>query len=103
MECDMSSTSLGAVLIWQGRPLAFTSKMLCDHHLGKYTYKKEIMEILHGVDILKPYLLGCHFKIKTDHHCLKYFLEQLLSSSEQHKWVTKMLGYDYEIVYKNKK
>ena len=61
------------------------------------------MEILHGVDILKPYLLGCHFKIKTDHHCLKYFLEQLLSSSEQHKWVTKMLGYDYEIVYKNKK
>jgi hypothetical protein len=39
------------------------------------------------------------FQIKIDHHSLKYFLEQRLSSPKQHKWVTKMLGYDYEIIY----
>jgi hypothetical protein len=27
-------------------------------------------------------------------------LEQRLSSEEQQKWVTKMLGYDFEIIYK---
>jgi hypothetical protein len=27
-------------------------------------------------------------------------LEQRLSSEEQQKWVTKILGYDFEIVYK---
>jgi hypothetical protein len=41
--------------------------------------------------------------MKTDHHSLKYVLEQWLSSPEQHKWVTKMLGYDYEIIYKKDK
>lgn len=34
---------------------------------------------------------------------LKYFLEQILSSPEQHKWAAKFLGYDYDIVYKNGK
>jgi hypothetical protein len=30
-------------------------------------------------------------------------LEQILSSEEQQKWVTKMLGYDFEIIYKKGK
>jgi hypothetical protein len=47
--------------------------------------------------------LGHHFHIKTDHHSLKYFLEQRLASPEQNKWLTKMLGYDYEIIYKKGK
>ena len=59
-----------------------------------------MMEILHAVDTSRPYLLGNIFQIKIDHHSLKYFLEQFLSSLEQHKWFSKMLGYDYEIVYK---
>ena len=44
-----------------------------------------------------------HFKVKTDHDSLKHFLEQILSLEEQQKWVTKMLGYDFEIVYKKGK
>ena len=47
--------------------------------------------------------MGRHFKIKTDHDSLKYFLEQILSSEEQQKWVTMMLGYDFEIIYKTGK
>ena len=38
-----------------------------------------------------------------DHDSLKYFLEQRLPSEEQQKWVTKMLGYDFEIIYKKGK
>jgi hypothetical protein len=32
-----------------------------------------------------------------------YFLEQCLSSPEKQKWVTKLFGYDYEIIYKKGK
>jgi hypothetical protein len=43
------------------------------------------------------------FKFKTNHHSLKYFLEQWLASPEQNEWLTKMMGYDYEIIYKKGK
>ena len=44
--------------------------------------------------------MGRHFELNTDHDSLKHFLEQILSSEEQKKWVTKMLGYKFEINYK---
>ena len=47
--------------------------------------------------------MGRHFKVKNDHDILKNFFEQRLSSEEQQKWVTKMLGYDFEIIYKKEK
>jgi hypothetical protein len=71
--------------------------------LGKSIYEKEMLAILHVVDLWFPYLLGQHFQIKTDHQSLKYFLEQHISSPEQQKWVTKLFGYDYEIIYKKGK
>jgi hypothetical protein len=43
------------------------------------------------------------FQIKTNHQSLKYFLEQHLSSPNQQKWVTKLVGYGYEIIYKKGK
>ena len=56
--------------------------------------------ILHAFQKWHPYLIRRNFKVKIDHDSLKYFLEQRLSSKEQQKWVTKMLGYDSEIIYK---
>ena len=41
--------------------------------------------------------------VKNDHDSLKYFLEQRLFSKEQKRWVTKMVGYDFEIIYKKGK
>eukprot|EP00253_Pinus_taeda_P036062 PITA_36062 len=62
-----------------------------------------MLAILHALKKWRPYLMGRHFKVKTDPDSLKYFLEQRLSSEEQQKWVTKMLGYDFEIIYKKGK
>jgi transposase InsO family protein len=90
------------VLLQEGRPLAFESRPL-KGNLHKPIYEKEMMAILHALKKWHPYLIGRHFKVKTDHDSLKYFLEQRLSSEEQQKWVTKILGYDFEIVYKKGK
>lgn len=62
-----------------------------------------MMFVLHEMDTWWSYLIGCYFKIKTNHHSLKYFLEQCMSSLKQYKRVTKMLGYDYEKIYKKGK
>jgi len=76
---------------------------LCDHNLEKPPYEKEMMAILHTMGTWNPYLIGRNFHINIDHHSLKYFLEQWLSSLEKHKWLTKILGYYYKIIYKNGK
>ena len=76
LKCDASDTWLGVIITQEGRTIAFTSKKLCDHNLGKYTYEKKMMAILHVVDTWRPYLLGNHFQIKIDHHGMKCFLEQ---------------------------
>lgn len=49
LECDASGTSLVEVLTQQGRPLDFTNEHLCDIHLGKYTYEKDMWAILYVV------------------------------------------------------
>jgi hypothetical protein len=103
VECDASGNGIDVVLMQEGRPLAFESRPLKGTDLHKPIYEKEMMEILHALKKWHPYLIGRHFKVKIDHDSIKYFLEQRLSSEEQQKWVTKILGYDFEIVYKNGK
>jgi transposase InsO family protein len=103
VECDASGNGIGVVLMQEGRPLAFESRPLKGKDLHKPIYEKEMMAILHALKKWRPYLIGRHFKVKTDHDSLKYFLEQRLSSEEQQKWVTKILGYDFEILYKKGK
>jgi hypothetical protein len=103
LECDASWKGIVVVLMQEGRPLAFTSKNLSEINLGKSIYEKEMLAILHVMDLWCPYLLGQRFQIETDHQSLKYFLEQRISSPEQQKWVNKLFGYDYEIIYKNGK
>ena len=48
---------------------------------------------------LRPCLLGRKFFIQIDQHGLKYFMEQRVVTPEQYKRVTKLLRYDYEIIY----
>ena len=103
VECDASGNGIGEVFIQEGMPLAFESFQLKGNNFLKPNYEKEMMAILHAIKKWHPYLIGRHFKVKTDHESLKYFLEQRLSSEEQQKWVTKMLGYDFEIIYKKGK
>ena len=100
MECDASGNGIGVILMQEGRPISFESCPIKGNNLHKAIYEKEMLAILDALKKWHPYLMGRHFKVKTNLDSLKYFLEQRLSSKEQQKWVTKMLGYDFEIIYK---
>lgn len=59
-----------------------------------------MLAIIHTIRTWRPYLLGQKFYIQTDQRSLKYLLKQRVVTPEQQKWVAKLLGYDYEILYK---
>ena len=103
IEYDASENGIRAVLLQEGRPISYLSKALASKNLGLSTYEKKMLAAIMAVQKWRPYVVGKYFKIITDHLSLKFLLDQLVSTPLQHKWLTKLAGYDYEIVYRSGK
>ena len=83
VDSDVSSTRIGAILSQKGRTLAYFSKVLSTKHQALLVYEKEMLAILAAVKKWTAYLLGRHFQIKTDHHSLKFLLDQKTNTPTQ--------------------
>jgi len=103
VETDASGLGIGAVLMQEGHLIAYFSKALSLRHQTLSTYEKELMAVVLAMEKWRPYLLGRHFIIKTRHFSLKYLMEQKLTTVFHSKWLPKLMGYDYEIHYKQGK
>jgi len=64
-------------------------------------YEKELLAIVFAVQIWEQYLLGRPFIVKTDQKSLKHLLDQKLSTPFQQLWLTKLMGFQYEIQHKS--
>lgn len=78
------------MLMQQGHPIAFISKTLSPTHHAKSAYERayerELFAILFAVKKWSHYSQGQKFVIKTNHHNLKFLLEQKLHTPLQHAW-----------------
>lgn len=86
-----------------GRPIAYYSKAFSTRTMGLSTYEKELLAIVLAVNKWRGYLLGRPFSIKTDQEAIKFLLSQKITTLMQQKWLTKLLGFDYKIMYKRGK
>lgn len=62
-------------------------------------YDREMFAIMEAVKKWRQYLLGRWFRIYTDQQSLRNLHSQVIQTPAQHKWLTKLLGFDYEIMY----
>lgn len=100
IETDASAKGLGAVLMQEKHPIAFISKALSPKQQTLSVYEKELLAILMAVKQWHYYLIIGRFTIRTDQQSLKYLLGQKVTTPLQHTWLAKLMGYDYEIEYK---
>lgn len=97
---DASILVVGAVLSQESRPLAFFSKKLTPRLSASSTYVCELYALTESIKRWRQYLLGSTFKIFTDHKRIKCLMTQTIQTPEQQKWLTKLVGFNYEIHYK---
>lgn len=72
VETDACDEGLGAVLMQQGRPIAFLSKALGIKNKQLSIYEKEFLALIMAVDKWRPYLQRTEFEIRTDHKALSF-------------------------------
>lgn len=100
VETDACYQGIGAILMQDGHPIAHLSQALGPKSLGYSGYEKEFLAILLAIQEWRAYLICGTFIIRTAQKSLKYLLEQKISTPLQHKYMAKLMGFNYMIEYK---
>lgn len=101
---DASNEALGAILSQmrdgKDHPISFASRTLSDTEKRYSTIEKEMLGVVWATRTFRPYLLGRHFTIFTDHQPLKGIANLKDQTSRLARFRHKLSEYDFNIVYK---
>lgn len=103
VETDASQGGIGAVLMQDQHFIAYISKSLGPRWQALSVYEKELLAVVFAVQKWEQYLVYQPFTIKIDQKSLKWLLESKISTPFQQFWMSKLMGYTYDIQYKQGK
>ncbi|XP_057543321.1 uncharacterized protein LOC130821549 [Amaranthus tricolor] len=100
VECDASNTGIGAVLIQEGRPVAYFSEKLNKSRMNYSAYDKEFYAMVRALEHWSHYLKGQPFVLHSDHESLKHISGQNKLSTKHARWVEFMQSFNFVAKYK---
>ncbi|XP_027096106.1 uncharacterized protein [Coffea arabica] len=99
----MCTDCIGAVLLQEGRPVAYFSEKLNGAALNYSTYDKELMALVRALQTWQHYLRPREFVLNTDHESLKHIKSQDKLSKRHARWITFIDSFTFVIKYKTGK
>ncbi|GKB55070.1 ty3-gypsy retrotransposon protein [Tanacetum coccineum] len=100
IKADASGDGVGAVFIQNAQPISFFSRKLGPRMRVASTYQKELFAIVEAIYKGRQYLMGRRFTIRTDYKSIKEFMQQVILTPLQQKYVRKLMRFDFSIEYK---
>ena len=100
VETNASDRSIGAVLLQDGKPIAFESKKLDKAQQNYFVYERELYAIVHALKQWRHYLYGAQFEIVFDHESIKWFTQQTDLRGRKARWAEILQEYDARLRYR---
>lgn len=78
LSVDSSSEGIGAVILQEGRPVAYGSRALNDCQRRYAQIEKELLAIVYGCEKFHQYVYGKEITVESDHKPLESIFKKLL-------------------------
>jgi hypothetical protein len=103
LECDARSIGLCAILLQEGKQVAYFSEKLSGATLNYSTYDKELYTLVCTLHTWQHYLWHREFIIHSYHEALKHIRTQTNLNRRHSKWLEFIESFPYIIKHKNEK
>ena len=101
MMCDASDFVMGAVLGQRKdkifRAIYYASRTFNEAQENYSTTEKEMLAIVFACEKFRPYILGSHIIVHTDHAAIKYLMSKKEAKPRLIRWVLLLQEFDLEI------
>ena len=105
IQCDASSTGIGAVLLQENKPVAYSSRALTETETRYAQIEKEMLAIVHSLKKFHSYVFGGKILVYTDHKPLEQIFKKPLAAAPMRlqRMLLAIQWYDLEIQYRKGK
>lgn len=102
IECDASSKGLGAVLMQEGKPVAYISRALTNSEKNFAQIEKECLAIVFAVERFHQYTFGRKTTVHSDHKPLQSIVKKPLCNAPKRlqTMLLRLLPYHIDVFYK---
>ena len=103
LDCDAADDSIGCVLSQkqsnEEKVIAYGSQTLGKSERNYCATDQELLAVKYFMEYYKHYLLGHHFRVRSDHEALKWLFSMKEPKHQIARWIEVLSEFDFELEY----